>query len=252
MERTLRSYILPALGYFLVLEFMLFAAIWFWPDFRENSSLFRSMAPPALKGIVDAFGTGGVSSYVNGQHFFKGCNTLGTAAAVLFAMGAVAGEAHRGTLEIWLARPFPRYRLLLERWVAGALALSIPVFLTSATIPSLLAMHGESMDYSDLMLCSAHESLFLLILYSITFLWSVHSSRPARLALVMLFLTTMQFALYLVKGITDFTLFRLSDLPVYGRIMHDNALDWRLVLPMCTAIVVLVALSLRGFARRTP
>jgi ABC-type transport system involved in multi-copper enzyme maturation permease subunit len=61
-----------------------------------------------------------VFAYVTGQHFFKGCNTLGTAAAVLLAVGAVAGEAHRGTLEIWLARPLSRRRILSERWVQGA------------------------------------------------------------------------------------------------------------------------------------
>lgn len=252
MERTIRSYLLPALGYLVVLELMLFAAIWYWPDFRENVGTFRSMAPAALKGLVDAFGSGGVSSYVNGQHFFKGCNTLGTAAAVLFSMGAVAGEAHRGTLEIWLARPFTRRRLLLERWIAGALALCIPVFLTSATIPELLEMHGESMEYGDLMLCSVQQSLLLLIVYSITFLWSVHSSRPARLALVMLFMSTLQFALYLVKGITHYSLYRLSDLNVFSRILLRNELDWRLVLPMTAVIAVLLALALRGFERRTP
>jgi ABC-type transport system involved in multi-copper enzyme maturation permease subunit len=252
MERTVRSYLLPALGYFVVLELMLIAAIYYWPDFRENVGTFRNMAPAALKGLVDAFGSGGVSSYVNGQHFFKGCNTLGTAAAVLFSMGAVAGEAHRGTLEIWLARPFTRRRLLLERWIAGALALCIPVFITSATIPKLLAMHGETMEYSDLMLCSVQQSLLLLIIYSITFLWSVHSSRPARLALVMLFASTMQFALYLVKGITHFSLYRLSDLNVYSKILLRNELDLALVLPMVAVIGILLALSLRGFARRTP
>lgn len=252
MERTIRSYLLPALGYFVVLELMLFAAIWYWPDFRENVSTFRNMAPAALRGLVDAFGSGGVSSYVNGQHFFKGCNTLGTAAAVLFSMGAVAGEAHRGTLEIWLARPFTRRRLLLERWIAGASALCIPIFVSSATIPRLLKMHGESMDYSDLMLCSVQQSLLLLIVYSITFLWSVYSSRPARLALVMLFASTMQFALYLVKGITHASLYRLSDLNVYSKILLRNELDLRLVIPMVVAIVLLLALSLRAFERRTP
>ena len=40
----------------------------------------------------------GVSAYVTAQHFFKGCNTLGAACAILFAFGAIAGEAHRGTL----------------------------------------------------------------------------------------------------------------------------------------------------------
>jgi ABC-type transport system involved in multi-copper enzyme maturation permease subunit len=75
------------------------------------------------------------------QHFFKGCNALGGMVAVIFAMNAVAAEAQRGTLEIWLARPLSRRRLLLERWAAGAIWLSLPVF-RPLTIPFLAEAGG--------------------------------------------------------------------------------------------------------------
>ncbi len=109
MERTLRAYLVPALAYLLLLEAMLAAAILYWPNFEENVGALKLMAPiDMLKDMVDTLAQGGIEAYVTGQHFFKGCNTLGTASAALFAAGAVAGEVHRGTLEIWLARPFTR------------------------------------------------------------------------------------------------------------------------------------------------
>ena len=100
---------------------------------------------PFLKGknLVGLLEVTGVEGYVIAQHFFKGCMVLGIPAAVLFSMGAVAGEVHRGSLEIWLARPLSRNRILVERWVQGALAVVIPVFATSLTIPWLLSFVDE-------------------------------------------------------------------------------------------------------------
>ena len=104
------------LGHFLVLGLALFAALMYFPTFAENIGKYRDLVPiPALKDLVGQLEEGGLWAYVAGQHYFKGCNTMGIAAAVLFACGAVAGEAQRGTLEIWLARPVTRTRLLLER-----------------------------------------------------------------------------------------------------------------------------------------
>jgi len=251
MERTLRSYLWPALGYLIVLEAMLAAACLFWPSFRDNVESLKAMAPMAsLRQMVDALAQGGVEAYVNGQHFFKGCNTLGTAAAVLFAMNAVAGEANRGTMELWLSRPFTRRRLLLERYVAGALALTVPIFLSSLTVPWLLSFVDERMDIAGLMLCSAHQSLFLLALYSATFLLSTLSSRPVWIAMAMLFFTTLEFSLYLVKTVTHWSIFRLTDIEALIWIMQHRALDWTRCLPMVATSVVLLVAAERSFARR--
>jgi len=251
MERTLRSYLWPAVGYTVVLEAMLAAACLFWPSFRDNVETLKTMVPiPALRDMVDALAQGGVEAYVNGQQFFKGCNTLGTAAAVLFAMGAVAGEANRGTLELWLSRPFTRRRLLLERYAAGALALTAPIFLTSLTVPWLLSFVDETMEIEGLMLCSAHESLFLLALYSATFLLSTLSSRPLWIAMAVLAFTTLEFALYLVKTVTHYSIFRLTDIEAFLWITQHRTLDWTRCVPLLAASAVLLVAAHVAFARR--
>ena len=118
ISRTVRSYAFSSFGFFFLLEAMLAAAILFWPSFEETVEAVKSIAPIRfLRDVVDGMAKEGVVAYVNGQHFFKGCNTLGIAAAVLLAMNAVAGEAQRGTLEIWLARPQSRTRILLEQGI---------------------------------------------------------------------------------------------------------------------------------------
>jgi len=253
MERALRSYVWHALGYALVLEAMLAAAILFWPEFRDNIGAIRSMAKlPVLGDMVRSVEAMGVQGYVILQHFFQGCNTLGVAAAVLFAMGAVAGEAQRGTLELWLARPLARRRVLAERFVAGALAVAVPVFLTSATIPWLLAQVGEELPLAPLLLASAHQSLFLIALYAATFLLSCAGSRPIPIAFGMLLFTTLEFALYLVHRVTHTSVFRLSDAEVYGRIFAERALDPRIALPLVAFTIACAVASDVVFHRRVP
>lgn len=253
MGREIRSYALRALGYALVLEIMLAAAILFWPSMEANLDAFLDMAPNKLtSGFVDAIARGGVVAYVNLQHFFKGCNTLGVAAAVLFAMGAIAGEAHRGTLEVWLARPLSRRRILLERWTLGALAVVLPVFLTSLSVPWLLERVHEEMPLRPLLLCSAHESAFLLAIYSATFLLSSVGRNPTRIAFGMLFLMILQFAIYLVMEATHWSIFRLVDIQELARIWMTGRLDWKICAPMLLFSAIALAGSLFAFERRVP
>ena len=253
MDQRLRVYGLLGLVFFILLELMLVAAILYWPEFEKNVGTIKALAPlDVLKDMVDTLAQGGVEAYVNGQHFFKGVNTLGTLAAVLFSCGAVAGEAHRGTLEVWLARPFSRRRLLATRYVAGALALLVPIFLTSATIPWLLGFVEQEMDLSRVLLCAVHASSFMLMLYGLSFLLSSLASNPMPVALSILMLTIFEFALYLVKGITQYSIFRLVDFDDFGRIMASGRLDVAAVGGMLATSTLFYVLSQQAFARRVP
>jgi len=253
MGRENRFYLWGGLAYFVVLEALLVGAILFWPDFEDNAEALRDFLPAGpLMQSFDQIVAGGVAAYVHGQHFFKGCNTVGTLAAVILAMNAVAGEANRGTLEIWLARPVTRRRLLLERWLGGAAAVTLPVFATTLTIPWLLSRVDTEMALGPLMLGAVHQSLLLLAIYSATFLWSCLTSRPVFIVFGMLLFTVLQFAMYLIQVVTHWSIFRLADIDVYARIGATHALDWRICAPLVLVSAILVAISLVVFARRTP
>ena len=253
MERTLRSYLVPSLLYALLLEAMIAAAIIYWPDFEENIDTYGDILPfESVRKMVESISDTGVAAYVNLQHFYKACNVLGTCAAVFFAVGAVAGEANRGTLELWLSRPISRTRMLLERYVAGALAMIVPIFLTTATIPWLLEQVGEEMSLSGLMLCSVHESIFLMVLYSLAFCLSTVTSRPMPVALGLLFVTIFQFSIYLVMEWTHYSWFRLADLDDFQSILRTGSLDASICVPLGVANVVLLGAALHLFHRRVP
>jgi ABC-type transport system involved in multi-copper enzyme maturation permease subunit len=249
-----RATLLRALGFALVLEAMLVPALLFWPNFRQHMDSIRQMAGfiPVLQKLTEEVTQGGVAAYVVGQHFFKGCNTLGIAAAVLFANGAVAGEAQRGTLEIWLARPLSRKRILTERWLSGALAVALPIFATTATIPLLLHQVQEDLAFRPLLLCAAQESALLLAIYSLTFLCSSVGRSPGGIAFGVLFLMIFQFAVYLVERVTHASLFRLTDVPRFMAIFEGGSLELRFFLPLVASSAVCLGLSLYAFERRVP
>jgi len=91
MPHSLRNAVLVTLCYLALLEAMLVLAIVFWPDFQANIDQVKGLASfKVLKGLTTAMVQGGVSAYVAGQHFFKGCSFLGSATAVLLASGVVA------------------------------------------------------------------------------------------------------------------------------------------------------------------
>lgn len=252
--RESRSYLFFGAFFFAVLEILLVVAILWWPSFENNFGPLKSLAAPLpmLVRQLDLIELIGVPGYVVAQQYFKACNALGTAAAVLFAMGAIAGEAQRGTMEIWLARPVTRLRLYTERYLFGMLALWIPVFLSSFTIPALLGLVDESMGYSELALCSLHQSLFLGGIYSVTFMLSAFSSNPIKIAFVMLFGCIFEFALYMVKTLTQWSAFRLSDIETYARILTNRTLDWPVAGGILAIMLATYWIGLAVFQRRAP
>jgi ABC-type transport system involved in multi-copper enzyme maturation permease subunit len=253
MRPALRTLLFRLTGFTVLLEAMLVGAILYWPTFREHIGRLRGLVPlPVVQNLLQAVETGGLGAYVAGQHFFKGCNTLGTAAAVLFAAGAVAGEAHRGTLEVWLARPLSRRRILLERWGFGALAVVLPIFLTTLSIPWLLTYVDDRLPLRPLLLGAVHQSAFLLAFYSLTFLFSTLGRSALPIATAVLFLSTFEFAIYLVERVTHYSIFRLADMERFMRIFRTGGLEMGLVTALALASLVCLGASLFAFERRVP
>lgn len=252
LSRPVKSVILRSLFFALVLEAMLVAAIEFWPAFKENMGALKLMGTlPVIQDMMQLLTKGGFTAYAVSQHWFKGCNTLGSAAAVLFAMNAIAGEAQRGTLEIFLARPLSRRRQVLERFAAGALALTLPVFATSLTLPWLAERAGESFPLGVALSCSVLQSAFLLVLYAITFFFSAVGRTPIKIAFGMLFFVTFEFAIYMVKTVTQTSIYRLVDIEAMLHVADDGIPLGRTALLVGIAAAFLFA-ALQAVERRVP
>ncbi|MBK7645499.1 MAG: ABC transporter permease subunit [Planctomycetes bacterium] len=253
MRAELRAKLWMGIAYFVVLEALIVAAMLYWPQFAKNLEHLKALIPlDVLRDMADKIDESGASAYVHAQHFFKACNALGGLVAVLFAMNAVALEAQRGTLEIWLARALSRRRLLLERWFAGAFWLCVPVLVSTATVPWLGSLVDEPLDLGLLLLCALHQCLFLLAIYSLTFLASSASSNPMAIGFSMLLAAITELSVYMIERLTHWSVFRFADVGLYQEIYDGGALPWRVSLPLAAVSLVCVLLALHIFARRTP
>ncbi|MFT4648314.1 MAG: ABC-type transport system involved in multi-copper enzyme maturation permease subunit [Planctomycetota bacterium] len=254
MRRDIISYAVFSLFLFIILQGLLYAAIHWWPAFTENMGALKALASPLpiLADQIRLVDKLGAPAYVAGQHYFKACNILGSTAAILFAANAIAGEAQRGTMEVWLARPVSRLRLYSERFIMGQLAIGIPVFLSSLTVPALLETVGTSMSYSDLIRCSFYQWIFLGSIFSVAFAFSALGEQPLKIAFILLFLCIAEFAIYMVKTITNYSIFRWSDIQTYATMIGKNVMPMDRVVIMLAIQVVAFSAGFVIFRRRTP
>ncbi len=254
MRRVSGVLVFGGIGYFLIVELSLVATILYWPDFVNSIGGLIDLARPlpVVGEMLEQINDLGFYAYVSGQHYFKGCNLLGSVAAVMFAVGTVAGEAHRGTLEILLARPLSRRRILTERYFAGFVAFALPTLVATLTIPWLAGFVDEYVDLSTVLMGATHEILFLTMVYSATVLLSALASNPTKIALGVLLPIGFAYSLYFVKRLTHYSPLRLADMYDFVAIEETQALDWATCGPMLAASVALFVAAQFAFARRVP
>jgi len=217
-RRYLRAHLPLALGYLFLLEGALAAAIFWWPDFRDNIPTFAKIIPiETLRKLIEGIEKGGFWPYLILQQFFKGANLFGVAVAAVLGTGLIAREADQKTAEFLLSRPVSRTSILLQRWAAGCLLLVVPLFLSSLSAIPLAAAPsvGEHVAMGPLLAASAYASLFLILLFTVTVLLSSLFENQLLAGVILIGFCLFEFSLYLVKTIGHWSIYRLVDVNVY-------------------------------------
>ena len=140
-ERGLRDRRRGLVGWALGIAAYVVLQTSFYPSVR-NSEFQRAIAryPEGLKAFFGGaqsfdFSTG--SGYLDVELFSLVVPALLVIAAIGFGVAALAGEQERGTLDLLLANPLTRRRVVLEKTVAMAATLamlSVVVFVTLAVM----------------------------------------------------------------------------------------------------------------------
>lgn len=223
----------------------------YFPDFAENvEGIKRAIPLDFLKKWVDAAASRGFESYASIQHFAKAINTFGTFAAVFFACGAVAGEVERGTIEFLVSRPYSRRRILLTKYLVGAGALLLPIWAVSPCLVPIGHFLDEPVMIRPMLLQSIHSSCFLLVLYSLTFLFSAWSSDSFWVAFLVLGFALIEFALLVVKGASYLSIYKLADWSYTIELLGRQQLPWGTDAAMLAASAALYFAAEWRFVRR--
>jgi ABC-2 type transport system permease protein len=114
----------------------------FWPSVRDMPGLDEFLAnyPEGLRELfnIDAMTTG--AGFMNAELYSLMLPVLFLVYGIARGARLVAGEEEAGTLEVVLATPVPRWRILLEKATALAVSLAVlgAVLLASSAVASAL------------------------------------------------------------------------------------------------------------------
>jgi ABC-type transport system involved in multi-copper enzyme maturation permease subunit len=250
VRQFLRDTLWVAIGYTVLLLAALTPAILFWPRFQKALPTIQEMIPfESIRRFVEHVEVDGYWPYFCVQQFFKGGSLFGLAAAALIGSGLIAREADQKTAEFLLSRPISRRRVLLTRWAVAVVLITAPIFITSLLGMWISTWVDESLALGEVLCASAFTSLFLVMLLSATVLLSTICDHQLKAGLIVIGVVLLQFALYLVETVNDWSLFSMIDVEVYMRIGGGGFPWWQAgVFAGASAIMVSGAVVL--FERR--
>lgn len=251
LRKTLRDNAWKSLVFAVLLTAHLVAVVVFFPDFERLAQSIKGKIPGEFfKKLVDDQLSQGYNSYIAFQHFAKAIATFGTFAAVFLANGAVAGEVHEKTAEFLLSRPMSRTKILATKYLTGAFLLVLPVFLVSPLAIPLADYIDEKVSAGSIVIETIHSSLFLILLYSITFLVSTLMRNDMVVAFLMLGIYLAEFVLLIIPVAARYSIFKLADMDAFMEILRGRNYPYALQGIMAGLSAALFFASLVCFRRR--
>jgi ABC-2 type transport system permease protein len=115
-EKALRDQKWQIAGFGLAMAIMSSTSVWLWPSLRDTLQNFEfPAAVTALFGDDLNFAT--AAGYLGGR-YFGWTVVLAIVYVIIAGTGAIAGEENAGTIDLLLAQPIKRSRLLAEKMAA--------------------------------------------------------------------------------------------------------------------------------------
>ncbi len=234
VARTLRDDWWKVLAYAGILVFNLVATVLAFPTFEKNWAAITNLIPDFIGFVKDAMnrmlegaGGGKLSVFLGINHFFKGANVIGPAAAIVLALGTVVREVELGTIGMLLARPVRRRRLLLGWAAVHLLELIVPVLAATLLLPTLTArLLDREIELAPFLLSSLHGAAFITLVYAMSLLFAVAFAEQIKVAAAAGGVCILSFMLYFIDATRPFTIYDLSSIEIYMDILQGNGFPW--------------------------
>ena len=153
------------IGWIIGVVSLVALAVAFWPTIQDNSALFEAFEemPEGLKIFIGEDGLTSPAGYLDSQLFLYTIPILYFIYSIGRGADAIAGEEKRHTLDLLMAHPISRARVLLEKYSAMALGLTLltAVLLLTCVVGAELV----DMDISATNLAAASVGSLLLGLH---------------------------------------------------------------------------------------
>lgn len=221
--------------------------------FAGDAEQLNQLLDAYPQGMLDAFGItdlGNVENYMNSQVFLLAPLALAFF-AILALAGALAGSEERGTIDVLLGNPLPRWQLVLGSFVATALSLlGIVVIVGALTWGTAVLM---DIDLSPEDTAAAVLNLWPVCLFfgGVALLCSAIFHRRALAIAVPAFLLFGMYMLDVMGRVSEDLeyLQPWSAFYYYGSAIEDG-IDWANFGGLTAVAVLLALLAVLAFQRR--
>ncbi|MBI4879128.1 MAG: ABC transporter permease subunit [Planctomycetes bacterium] len=228
VRRALRDDWWKVLAYLAILAFNVIVVLRAYPTFEANLSQLMNLMPDFLSFVAAALLDAGeqrLQVFMGINHFFKGANMIGPAAAIILALGTVVREVEIGTIGLLLSRPISRTRILLSFAAVHLLELILPLTLVTVSLPLLAdCLIDRQVELLPFLWANLHASAFIGMVYALSLLIAVLLNEQIKVAAVAGGVCIISFMLYFIDATRPFTLYRLSSLDVYVDIVKGGPL----------------------------
>lgn len=253
-RKTILGYSLGALG-FIEMYVALFPAI------QKQAVELNKMMEAFPKGFADAFGMDStqlmfskLESYMSTEYFSFFWPILVTIMAISFANALCAGEIEKGTIELTIAQPVSRIKILLSRYLAGALSITILTLTSAYGILGAALVHNISYQLPNYATISLVGTLCGLAIFSIATFFSVLFSEKGRATMATTSIMLIMYALNIISGLKEslkdlqyFSFFHFVNAPqTFG---NNEIVKWAIPV-FAGTIIVFLLLSIWRFQKR--
>lgn len=254
LRRILRDDAWKIAAYTAVLVANLVATVLAYPTFKSNITAIVNLIPnfaTFLKAVLTGAGGDKFAVFVALNHFFKGANVIGPAAAIILALGTIVREVEIGTIGLLLSRPISRTRILLSFAITHLLELTLPLFLVAMMTPWLCEhLIDETVPLAPLLYASLHASVFIAMVYAFALLLAVVLVEQLRLAAIAGGLCIVSFMLYFVNQTLPWSIYVLSSVPMYVDLASGKAMPWGAFAVCAGATFTLLTTAIVVFRRK--
>lgn len=233
----------------------MYAAI--WPSLRNQPSMsdFLNQMPKAMRSLFAA--SGADMSTPVGYVQVELLSFMGPLLLIIYAItagaSAVAGEEDRHTLDLLVANPVSRTRIVLEKLGAMAAGAALIGAVTGLALMGEGALAGMTLPLGGVAAAMLHMTLLALVFGTLALAIGAATGHPAVSRGVPVAVAVVAYAVNGLASAVSWLKPGQKFSPFYQYSGHDplrNGLSWPAVLVAVVTIVVLAAISVAAFRQR--
>ena len=230
----------------------------FWPTLQRDSDALMDLLEGLPEGMLNLFGASEAVDFLTGPGFVNSrvYASVGSFVVIFFAISmgtaAIAGEEDKGTMDMLLANPIPRDRVVLETFAAQAVLVTVLATLVAALLLITDPMLDVGLPVGGVVAASTGMVLLALSFGSLALMIGALTGKRGLTVGVASGAVIATFFINGLAPLIDSIEWTQKLTPFYWLLDHNplaNGFRWQLLV-LLAAIAVFMSVAVWGFRRR--